>query len=464
MIHIRKTKPSLALIALALVVPAPASLTPALFAASQSGELPRKPTFGAQLAPVPADLRTQAGLKEGEGVLLPAILPGQTAEAAGLKANDVLLSIDGTPVIGNATVFNFIRDNPSGKNVRFEVWRAGKKETISGKLVERPREKSDQYDLVYTHVVSNGKRMRVVISTPKKDGKFPAMLMIQGLGPSVMDTPLTSAGAYSKILHAFATDAWVTLRVDKPGVGDSEGGPYETVDFDTEMDIYRQSLKKLKELPYVDADKIFIFGHSMGGAFGPIVASETKIRGIAVAGTVCKTWTEYFLENTRRQEILAGRSLTAIDATLRAQAAAMSCLLDLKMTPDEVIAKHPNLAAAVRDMAPNGLMYGRPVAFWSQLSNYNFPEYWTKVDAHVLALWGDSEFITTEEDHPLIAEVVNSARPGKGKYVKLPGSDHGFKKTTSMQDSFSRWSQPGGEFNPNVVEAMKAWTKEVLGN
>jgi uncharacterized protein len=107
-------------------------------------------------------------------------------------------------------------------------------------------------------------------------------------------------------------------------------------------------------------------------------------------------------------------------------------------------------------------MYGRPVAFWAQLSNYNFPSYWAKVDAHVLALWGSSEFITTEEDHPLIAEVVNKAQPGRGKYVRLEESDHGFKKTASIEDSFRRWGQPG-EFNPNVVEALKAWTKEVLG-
>lgn len=463
MIHFTKQTLSLVVAFVLAGVPAHTAVLPALASAAQAGALPRKPTFGAQLAPVPSDVRTQAGLQEGEGLLLPMVLPGQTAEAAGLRSGDILISIGGERVTGNATVLSFIRDNQSGATVKFEIWRNGKRESLTGKLVERARESSTDYDLDYSHVVSNGKRMRTVASKPKASGRFPAILLIQGLGPSVMDVPLTSPGAYSKILHAFATDGWVTFRVDKPGVGDSEGGPYEAVDFDTEMDIYRQSLKRLKELPYVDPDKIFIFGHSMGGAFGPIVASEFKLRGVAVAGTVCKTWTEYFLENTRRQEILAGRSLTAIDATLRNQAAAMSCLLDLKMKPDEVIAKFPHLAAAVREVAPSGLMYGRTVDFWAQLAGYNFPDFWTKVDAHVLALWGDSEFITTEEDHPLIAEIVNGARPGYGKYVKLNGSDHGFKKTSSMRDSFTRWSQPGGEFNPNVVEALKVWTKAVLG-
>lgn len=439
------------------------TVLPALALVVQGSELPRKPTFGAQLSPVPAELRMQAGLSEGEGLLLPQVIAGQSAEASGLKSGDILLKIGGKAVTGNNTVFEFLNENPAGAPMVLEVWRSGKRETLTGKLLERPRETSDQYDLDYTHVVSGGKRMRVVVSKPKSSGKFPVMMLIQGLGPSVMDVPLTSPGPYSRILHAFATDGWVTLRVDKPGVGDSEGGPYATVDFDTEMDIYRQSIKKLQSLPYVDADKIFIFGHSMGGAFGPIVASETKIRGLAVAGTVCKTWTEYFLENTRRQEILAGRALHEVDSRLRAQAAAMSCLLDLKMKPDDIIAKYPNLAESVREVVPGGLMYGRPVEFWSQLAGYNFPDYWRKGDYHALALWGENEFITTEEDHPLIVEVVNGARPGKAKYVRLTESDHGFKRTTSMRDSFQRWGQPG-EFNPNVVEALKAWTKEVLAD
>lgn len=445
----------------AALVPAISAIPP--FVAAQNDPLPRKPTFGAQIAPIPNDQRVKAGLKEGEGVLLPQILPGQTAEAVGLKAGDILLSLNGQPIGGAPAVAQFVATNPAGKDVSFEIVRDGKKSTVKGKLVERPREISSEYDVIYSQVPSNGKRMRMVVTKPKTSGKFPVMVLIQGLGPSVMDTPLTGAGPYSKILYAFATDGWVTVRVDKPGVGDSEGGPYETVDFNTEMDIYRQAIKAAKDMPYVDPDKVFIFGHSMGGAFGPIVASETKIRGIAVAGTVAKTWTEYFLENTRRQEVLAGANPAAVDATLRNQAAAMSAMLDLGMTPDEVATKYPKLAEAARGVAPNGLMYGRPVAFWSQLSNYNFPEYWTKVDAHVLALWGESEFITTEEDHPLIARVVNQAHPGKGKYVKLAQSDHGFKKTTSMEDSFRRWGQPGGEFNWNVVEALKAWTKEVLG-
>ncbi len=45
-----------------------------------------------------------------------------------------------------------------------------------------------------------------------------------------------------------------------------EGGPFADLDYTTELDIYRQALKQLKESAGVDAGNVFIFGHSMGGA------------------------------------------------------------------------------------------------------------------------------------------------------------------------------------------------------
>ena len=67
-------------------------------------------------------------------------------------------------------------------------------------------------------------------------------------------------------------------------------------------------------MPSIDQDKILIFGHSMGGCEGPIIATEFPVKGIAVYGTVTRTWHEYMLENLRRQAPLAGTSPN-IDAT-----------------------------------------------------------------------------------------------------------------------------------------------------
>jgi hypothetical protein len=43
-------------------------------------------------------------------------------------------------------------------------------------------------------------------------------------------------------LNEFAKSDYVTVQVEKPGIGDSEGGPFADLDFATELDAYRQAL------------------------------------------------------------------------------------------------------------------------------------------------------------------------------------------------------------------------------
>jgi len=199
----------------------------------------------------------------------------------------------------------------------------------------------------------------------------------------------------------------------------------------------------------------------MGGVFSPIIASETPIRGIAVYGTVAKTWTEYFLENWRRQAGLAGDDPARIDSLLRNLAVALHYLLMEQKAPDEALRLRPELRSTLAKLAPAGRIDSRSMRFWTQLATRNLPAYWAKGNASVLAIWGRNDFIATEADHPFIAEIVNKARSGKGVYVALEGSDHGFRKTVSIVDSFTRWKALGGEFNPQIVATLKEWIEKV---
>ena len=50
---------------------------------------------------------------------------------------------------------------------------------------------------------------------------------------------------------------------------------------------------------------------------------------------------------------------------------------------------------------------------------------------------------------------------GTATYVVLDGSDHGFRKTSSLEDSFRRWNSPGGEFNPQNTTTLREWIEKV---
>lgn len=215
---------------------------------------------------------------------------------------------------------------------------------LSGTLVERPREAaSDKYRVEYAHVDAVRGRQRTLLSTPLPGvagQRHPALLFVQGVTLSSIDQPLTDTNAYSRIVAAFANSGFVTMRVEKPGVGDSEGSPATTVDFEQELDGYRQALKALRARPDVDPSRIFIFGHSMGGLWAPLLASEAPIRGIAVAGTGFRTWIEYALENTRRQSLLGGATAAAVHDEITRLAPLLTGFFAQRLTPAQLRERH----------------------------------------------------------------------------------------------------------------------------
>lgn len=225
----------------------------------------------------------------------------------------------------------------------------------------------------------------------------------------------------------------------------------------------RQALKMIGQYDFVDSDNVFIFGHSIGGVFGPVLAAEVPVKGVAVYGTLVKTFMEYMLENTRRQAALSGNDATSIDATLRDLAIVLHRLLVEQKTPQEIARARPELGSVLSRFAADGRISGRTPQFWAQATNRNLPAHWAKGDASVLAIWGNGDFIATGADHPLIADIVNKARPGKGTSIVLDGIDHGFRRVASMEDAFRRWGTRG-EFDPQVVTTLMAWAAKVRLN
>lgn len=426
---------------------------------SQSGSLPRKGLLGAQLLVATDEVRAAAGIDLG--VLVGAVTFNTTASVGGLAQGDIVYSIDGKQVGSPQEAVAIVSGIPVGSRFEVRLVRSRQHQTLSLTMLEKPRDKGPNYEVIYDHVVSHGRRIRTMVSKPTKPGKHPVFFLIQGLGNFSLDNPI-GTGAYADIIKPFVDEGWVTVRVDKPGQGDSEGGPTADEDFDAELDCYRQALKAIKKYDFVDPDRIFIFGHSMGGCFGPIVASEEKVAGIAVYGTVLKTWTEYWLENVRRQQLLGGANYVQVHDNLQNISRFMHYLLKERLSPETIKERHPDLQSTVNQNVPDGKhMSTRTLEFWRQLDSKNFASYWERVDAHVLAMWGENEFISTKEDHGMIAEIVNSKRQGTAEFVIVKESDHGFFRTTSAADSHRKWGQPGSEFNPEVLRLLKEWFNKV---
>jgi pimeloyl-ACP methyl ester carboxylesterase len=439
-------------------------VSPALATAAaevRPGGLARRAFFGVEIRPATADERAKQRLEEEHAVLVERVLPDSSAAAADVRPGDLLLALDGKGIANPSRLIEALSASRAGDRVTIALARDGAKVTKTVALQPRPYETSDGWRVIYGSVVSRGKRLRTIVTRPKDDRRHPALFLIQGLGSFSVENAPGGAGPYARIIGDFAGRGFVTMRVDKPGQGDSEGGPTQDIDFETELDGYRQALRALKALDFVDPGNVIIFGHSMGGVMGPLLAAEDPVKGIAVYGTVARTWHEYTLENVRRQQALGGFGFAEIDRTVRKDVAIDHFLME-GLSPSEIAARHPELKGRIDDWYADGKHHAAThYAYFRQLAGQNLAEAWEKFGGHALAVWGKADFISGEEDHALIARIVNRTRPGRAVFLALDGIDHAFCRASSQEESFKDFRKPGREFNPAFLVALRDWTTKV---
>ncbi len=85
--------------------------------------------------------------KKGPGVRIEAVEPGLPAEKAGLKTNDVVLSLDGLAVYDASQLINLISGSEEGTEILLEVRREAKTfavKMIAGSRPSEPKEKNER--------------------------------------------------------------------------------------------------------------------------------------------------------------------------------------------------------------------------------------------------------------------------------------------------------------------------------
>jgi serine protease Do len=82
-------------------------------------------------------------LSEAKGVLVRGVMPGEPADRGGLKADDVLIALDGTPLDAPRDLQRVVSTTPIGTRVRVMVLRGGEKKEIEV-TIGRYKEREDK--------------------------------------------------------------------------------------------------------------------------------------------------------------------------------------------------------------------------------------------------------------------------------------------------------------------------------
>ena len=93
--------------------------------------------LGINIENVDPDKQAAFKLKSTDGAFVQSVLPGEPADAAGVKPGDTIVQVDGTTVKDTRELIGFVSAKAPGSKVRLTVVRDGKEMNLTATLVER---------------------------------------------------------------------------------------------------------------------------------------------------------------------------------------------------------------------------------------------------------------------------------------------------------------------------------------
>ncbi|MGD0618533.1 MAG: alpha/beta fold hydrolase [Bryobacteraceae bacterium] len=424
-------------------------LTACVFAVDN---LPRHGVIGLQLGK--SDPAKASG--PSNPVVVQRVAQNSAGAEAGFLAGDIVRSVDGSPAVSPTRAARMVSRHLAGDQVHIAVTRGAQELNLTATLKPRPFESRPDADVLYWSVNVGSARRRVIVTRPHRNGRLPAILLMQGLGCDSMDG-LNSQTGYGAVLAAFEGLGFVTMRLEKTGVGDSEGpdctDPAATPDLEAEG--YLAGLRALKSYDFVDPAKVFVFAHSMGPVVGSLAIAREPVRGFIAVETVGTDWFEYDLERYRVQHSL-GAPPDKVDSDLRAYEICSYRFYVEKQRPED-LAK--TLGCDIMT-APFGDV---PYTFMQAVADISLGRQWKNADFPVLIIYGTSSPVTTSHQSRALVSLINRLHPGRATYAEIPHMSHDLSLYDSPADFMNRAPGSVHPFSAELMEAIMSWMKPLLG-
>lgn len=423
-----------------------------------SAELPRRALLG---------ITMPAESQRGEGAVVGDVAPGGTADGLGVQSGDAILRINDRPVTRPNEAGTVIATLLGGAPVALTVRRGTEELTLRGTAVGRALESYENARTDYGAVPFRGGQLRDILVVPDGVAEPPIVFLLQGFSCATIETPL-----YARLIEALLRDGIGFYRVEKAGVGDSDGGVRcAEIDFATELDGFRAAYRQLIEQRGIDPDRIFMLGHSLGGIQAPFLAAELAPRGVAVYGAGLRNWADYNLDVVRFQPFLIfGEDPATAAENAERYRETLNRFYFGREAPTAIADGDEASAQALRgSVAWDGGVntFGRHYSFTQDLAHLQLIRAWRDSQTNVLAIYGEADLIALfPEDHRVIADIADHLRPGSGRYAEIAQTGHGMDVVGDRLEFRRRTMEAGtiptGELNPEIAQLLSTWIRESL--
>lgn len=221
------------------------------------------------------------------------------------------------------------------------------------------------------------------LTLPKGDGPFPAVVLVHGSGPNDRDETIGPNKPFKDLAWGLASQGIAVLRYDKRTKVHAQAmvAISQTITVkDETIDDALAAVDFLRQAANIDAQRIYVLGHSLGGYVAPrIGAADPELAGLIVMAGLTRPLEDAMLEQVQYIFSLSSGNPHETPLTdLQQQVAAVKAL----QPGDE--AQPPIL--------------GMSVAYWLDLRNYRPTEVAQATAIPMLILQGERDYQVTMVD------------------------------------------------------------------
>jgi len=341
--------------------------------------------------------------------------------------------------------------------------------------LKRPQEPVKPYSYYSEDVTFSNSKANITLAgtltLPKKDGKFPVVVLITGSGPQNRDEELMGHKPFLILSDYLTRNGIAVLRYDDRGTFASKGDFKTAItnDFATDVEAAVDYLKTRQE---IEVKHIGLIGHSEGGIIAPMVAARNKsvsfivmMAGTAIPGS----------ELLIRQQELIGRASGMKESELKTTKelnTEIYKMVDKFANTDTLKAKIRNyIITKSKELPELNILEGKSIndIIELQLSQlmtpwmlnfirYNPAPTLEKVKCPILAINGSKDLqVPADINLPAIENALKKGGNNQFKVKELPGLNHLFQECkTGLPAEYAEIEQT---ISPVALEAITSWIK-----